>query len=63
MNYLVMTYFKDSQGRWHQPGNSESFDQEEAGKLLRSGFIKLIQTAMVEAPENRVVQLKRRVRR
>lgn len=65
MKVLVMQYFKDERGEWHQPGNVAEFNDDELRLLIRRGAIKTIQTAMVEAPETRIVQFKdkRRARR
>lgn len=64
MKCLVIGYFKDNRGEWHQPGNVDEFtDPEEIETLRNRGGIKIIETAMVEAPESRVIQMKRRVRR
>ncbi len=60
MKSIILQYFQDSRGQWHQPGNQADFDGGEAQELERRGFIKIIKTAMVEASENRVVQLARR---
>lgn len=64
MKALVQHFFKDDRGDWHQPGNFDDFtDPAEIEVLEKRGAIKIVKTAMVEAPESRVLQLKRRVRR
>jgi hypothetical protein len=63
MKSIILQYFQDSRGNWHQPGNQADFDGSEAQELERRGFIKIIKTAMVEAPESRIVQYSRRARR
>jgi hypothetical protein len=63
MKTVSVQYFKDSRGEWHQPGNIVEVEEEESRALVQKGFVKIIRTAMVKEPENRVVSLKRRVRR
>jgi len=53
MTGLVIRYFKDARGVWHQPGNKEEFPDRDAEELERSGSIKLIRTAMVGPPNTR----------
>lgn len=53
MKALVMGYFQDSRGEWHQPGNVDDFpDEKERGELEGRGVIR-IRTAMAEQPETR----------
>ncbi len=60
MRCLVMTYFQDESGEWHQPGNVDDIKSGEAVRLERSRAVKIIETAMVEQPEIRVVQMRRK---
>jgi hypothetical protein len=56
MRAIILQYFKDSRGHWHQPGNMDEFEKLEADELRRRGAIKIINTEMVEQPEDRVVR-------
>lgn len=63
MRCLVKTYFKDDAGEWHQPGNVDNFNRGDAEGYEKRGFVKIIETAMVEQPETRVVQIQQRRQR
>jgi hypothetical protein len=60
MRAIAMQFFKDSGGEWHQPGSNAEFDKDEAVELERRGAIKIIETAMIEQPETRVVTFRKK---
>lgn len=63
MRCLVKTFFQDDAGKWHQPGNVDEFGPEEARRREEQKFIKIIDTAMVQQPETRVVEARQRRQR
>lgn len=63
MKCLVMKYFKDESGEWHQPGNVLDLDRDRAESCLARGNIKIIQTQMAAPPETRVVAMRARGRK
>lgn len=52
MKCVVMAYFKDERGAWHQPGNAEEFTQDEYERNRK--HLKIIQTRMVEQAVTRI---------
>ncbi len=60
MKCLIMAFFKDEAGEWHQPGNVENFGRGDAEGYAKRGCVKILETAMVEQPETRVVKFSRR---
>jgi len=62
MRCLVTGYFKDESGEWHQPGNVENFNRGDAEGYAKRGYVKIIETAMSEQPETRVLKYRRRTK-
>ncbi len=66
MRALFASYYQDKNGIWHQPGNIDELDPAEARELASRGAVRIIETAietaMVEQPETRVVQMRRKRR-
>jgi len=60
MRAISMQFFQDRGGEWHQPGSCADFDKDEAVELERRGAIKVIETAMLEQPETRVVTFRKK---
>lgn len=56
---IVQGYFRDERGEWHQPGNRQEFAEEEALRYSRRGLVTIIETAMLQQPETRVVNFGR----
>jgi len=63
MRCIVQQYFKDEAGEWHQPGNVENFGRGDAEGYEKKGYVKIIETAMVEQPETRILKFNRRTRK
>ncbi len=63
MRCIVLQYFKDEAGEWHQPGNVENFGRGDAEGFAKRGCVKILETAMIEQPETRVLQMKGRRRK
>lgn len=53
MRCVSVTYFKDSRDNWHPPGEAMQLSDEEYKEYEEKGFVKLIQTRMVEQPQSR----------
>jgi hypothetical protein len=60
MRAISRHFFQDRNGEWHQPGSVADFDEDEAVELERRGAIKIIETAMIEPPETRVVTFRKK---
>lgn len=63
MRCNVRAFFQDETGEWHQPGTEANFNRGEAEGLEKRGFVKILDTTMVEQPETRVVQAQHRRQR
>lgn len=63
MKCICYLYFQDKEGKWYQPGMSCEFNKDEAKELESRGYLKIIETAMLEVPETRIIKFKKRGRR
>lgn len=55
MRCLVKTFFQDGSGKWHQPGNVADFGPGDAEGYEKRGFVKILETAVVQQPKTREV--------
>lgn len=53
MKFVVIQFFKDDSGEWHQPGSLVDFGKEEAELYLSRGVIQSYRTQMVRPVETR----------
>lgn len=63
MTCIVIAFFKDDEGIWHQPGDLIELPTEQAALWKSKVVVKAYQTRMTSPPETRVVNIPKLRRR